>query len=141
VVSSPPVAGSNALAETATASGATVAVYGVLSRSDFTCQEGAVGLDITVELASPISPGWQKPLGQLKEAILPEQLPADTELIRLPILLTIRWRYQPCEWRRNLSDAWQFLPMKRVRFRLMPCHRNHCRKAEKRSQRRNNPSP
>jgi hypothetical protein len=105
VVSSPLVAGSNALAETAASSGEIVAVCGGLSRTDFTSPEGAVGLDIAVELASPIGPGWQKFLGQLKEAILPAQLPADTVLIRLPIPMDIRWRYQPREWRRNLSRA------------------------------------
>ena len=83
--------------------GEIVAVCGVLSRADFTCREGAVGLDIAVELASPIGPGWQELLGQLEEAILPAQLSADTVLIRLPIPLDIRWRYQPCEWRRNLN--------------------------------------
>jgi hypothetical protein len=103
VVSSPLVAGSNALAETASMRGEIVAVCGVLSRADFTCQVGAGGLDIAVELASPIGPGWQKLLGQLKEAILSSQLSADTVLVRLPIPLDIRWRYQPCEWRRNLN--------------------------------------
>ncbi len=67
VVASPLVAESNARAETAARSGEIVAVCGVLSRADFTCQEGAVDLDIAVELASPIGPGWQKLLGQLKE--------------------------------------------------------------------------
>ena len=89
------VAGSNALAETAARSGEIVAVCGGLSRAYFTWQGGAIGLDIAVELASPIGPGWQKLLGQPKEAILPAQLPADTVLIRLPIPLEIRWRYQP----------------------------------------------
>ena len=96
VLSSPLVADSNALAETAARSGEIITVFGVLSRADFTCQEGAVGLDIAVELASAIGPGWQKLLGQLKEAILPAQLFADTVTIRLPIPLDIRWRYQPC---------------------------------------------
>jgi hypothetical protein len=95
VVSSPLVADSNALAETAARSGEIITVCGVLSRADFTRHEGAVGFDIAVELASPIGPGWQKLLGQPKEAILPAQLPADTVLIRLPISLGIRWRYQP----------------------------------------------
>jgi hypothetical protein len=93
VVSSPLIAGSNALAETAARSGEIVALCGVLSRADFTCQEDAVGLDIALELASPIGPGWQKLLCQPKEAILPAQLPADTVLIRLPIPLDIRWQY------------------------------------------------
>jgi hypothetical protein len=57
---SPLVVGSNALAETTAMSGQIVAVCGVLSRADFNCQEGAVGLDIAVELARPIGPGWQK---------------------------------------------------------------------------------
>ena len=85
------IAGSNAPAETAARSGEIVSVCGVLSRADFSGQEGAVGLDIAVELASPIGPGWQKLLGRLKEAVLPAQLPADTVLIRLPIPLAIRW--------------------------------------------------
>ena len=102
VVSSPLVAGSNALTETAATSGGIVAVCGLLSRADFTCQEGAVGLDIAGELASPIGPGWQNLVGQLKEAILLAQLSAGTVLIRLPIPLDIRSRYQPCERRRNL---------------------------------------
>ena len=75
--------------------GEIVAVCGVLSRAYFTYQEGAVGLGIAVELASPICPGWQKLLGQPKEAILPAQLSPDTVLVRLPIPLDIRWRYQP----------------------------------------------
>jgi hypothetical protein len=95
VVSSPWLAGSDALAENAAMRGEIVAVSGALSRADFTCQVGAVGLGIAVELASPIGPGWQKLLGQLKEAILPAQLSADTVLIRLPIPLDIRWRHQP----------------------------------------------
>lgn len=65
------VAGSNALAETAARSGEIVAVCGALSRTDFSCQEGAVGFDIAMELASPSGPGWHKLLGYLKEAILP----------------------------------------------------------------------
>jgi hypothetical protein len=69
----------------------------------FHLPKGAVGLDIAVELASPIGPGWQKLLGQLKEAILPAQLPADAVLIRLPIPLEIRRRYQPCECRKDLN--------------------------------------
>lgn len=102
-MSSPLVAGSNALVETAARSGEIINVCGLLSQADFTCQEGAVGLDIAGELASAIGSGWQKLFGQLKEAILPAQLPAETVLIRLPIPLDILWRYQPCEWRRNLS--------------------------------------
>ncbi len=92
MVSSFLVAGSNALAETAARSGEIIAVCGVLSRADFTCQKGAVGLDIAVELASPIGPGWQKLLGQLEVAISPAQLPTDAVLIRLPIPLEIRRR-------------------------------------------------
>jgi len=103
VVSSPLVAESNAVAETGARSGEIVAVCGVLSRADFTCQEGVVDLDIAVELASPIDPGWQKLFGHLKEAILPAQLPADTVLIRLPIPMEIRWRSQPCERRKDLN--------------------------------------
>ena len=57
VVSSPLVARSNALAETAARIGEIVAVRDVLSRSDFTCQDGAVGLDIAVELAGAIDTG------------------------------------------------------------------------------------
>jgi hypothetical protein len=34
---------------------------------------------------------------------LPAQLPGDTVLIRLPIPVDIRWRYQPCERRKDLN--------------------------------------
>ena len=60
MVPTPLVAESNALVETAARSGEIVAVCGGLSRADLTCQEGAVGLGIAVELASQIGPGWQK---------------------------------------------------------------------------------
>ena len=54
------VAGSNTLDETPVMRGRIVAVCGLLSRADFPRQEGAVGLDIAVELASAIGLGWQE---------------------------------------------------------------------------------
>jgi len=56
-----------------------------------------------LKLASPVVPGWQKLLGHLKEAILSAQWPANAVLIRLPIPMDIRWRYQPCERRKDLN--------------------------------------
>jgi hypothetical protein len=55
----PLVATSNVATETAARSGEIIAVCGVLSRTDFTCQEDAVDLNIDGELASPIGQGFR----------------------------------------------------------------------------------
>ena len=70
VVSSPLVAGSNALAETAARSGEIVAVCGVLSRADFTCQEDVVGFDIADGVGESNWPRLAEASGPMKEAIL-----------------------------------------------------------------------
>ena len=78
-------------------------LYAVYHRGPISTAKRVRLASTLLKLASPIGPFCQKLLGHMKEAILSSQLPADAVLIRLAIPMDIRWRYQPCERRKDLN--------------------------------------
>lgn len=94
-----------------------------------------------MELASPIGTGWQKVVGQLQEAILPAQMPADIVPIRLPNPMDIGRRYRVA---RGMGTSIGWLRVRAYEAGAIPTHAlsgNDRRKTEERSRRSKNPSP
>ena len=94
-----------------------------------------------MELASPIGTGWQKVVGQLQEAILPAQMPADIVPIQLPNPMDIGRR---CRVARGMGTSIEWLRVRAYEAGVIPTRArsgNDRRKTEERSRRSKDPSP